>query len=63
MQTGSVLFSRFTIISYVPGGALRYLFRFYAIFRRFHANFGLSPLVGANFSEAKISLVLNIYAT
>ena len=50
---------RFTLI----GGVLRYLLRFYAIFRRFHANFRLSPLVGANFSEAKISLVLNIYAT
>ena len=49
----------FTLI----GGVLRYLLRFYAIFRRFHANFRLSPVLGANFSEAKISLVLNIHAS
>ena len=50
---------RFALI----GGVLRYLLRFYAIFRRFHANFRLSPLVDANFSEAKSALVLNIHAT
>ena len=52
------------------GGVLRYMLHFYAKFRcfhadfrPFHANFRLSPVLGANFSEAKISLVLNIHAS
>ena len=51
------------------GGVLHYLLRFFAKFRRFHAdfrpfhaNFRLSLVLGANFFEAKISLVLNIHA-
>ena len=45
---------RFTLI----GGVLRYLLCFYAIFKHFHANFRLSSVLGANFSEAKSALVL-----
>ena len=45
------------------GGVLHYLLRFFAKFRRCHADFMLPPVLGANFSEAKISLVLNIHAS